>query len=280
MTQLPNFLYLGPDKAGSSWLHDVLIEHPQIFLTPAKDLYFFDRYFDKGVDWYAAHFTRAQPEHRIVGEICQDYLFHPEAAGRIASVLDSPRFMVTLRDPVDRAFSSYLYMLKMGQQPGSFSSALRTRPELIEHGRYGTGLQRFVDRFGAGASYVAVFDDLVADPQRFIDDLLVWLGVAPMELSGDLLSARLPASKARSAPLARAIRSAADWTRERNGAEVVGRVKRAPLVQKVLYRPLQEKPQVEPGDAAYIQRRLDGELAHVERCFGVDLRRRWGWPSS
>ena len=175
MTRLPNFIYIGPDKAGSSWLHDVLIAHPQVFMTPAKDLYFFDRYFDKGLDWYAAHFEKATDE-LVVGEVCQDYLFHPEAAERIRGVLTDPRFMVTLRDPVDRAFSSYLYMLKMGQQPGTFAAALRSRPELLDHGRYGSGLDRFADRFGDESLYVAVFDDLAGRPtRRSSPDCSVWL---------------------------------------------------------------------------------------------------------
>ncbi len=249
-------------------------------MTPAKDLYFFDRYYDKGVEWYSAHFARATARHRVVGEVCQDYLFHPDAAERIATVLGRARFMVTLRDPVDRAFSSYLYMLKMGQQPGTFAQALDSRPDLVDHGRYGSGLERFVDRFGAGSIYVGVFDDLVADPRRFISDLLGWLEVEPMELTQELLGTRLPASQARAAWLSRTVRRVADWTRERDGAELVGRVKRAPLVHQVLYRPLEEKPQIQAADAAYIQSQLAAELTKVEGAFGVDLRRRWGWPAS
>jgi hypothetical protein len=276
VSRLPNFIYIGPDKAGSSWLHDVLIEHPQVFMTPAKDLYFFDRYYDKGVDWYAAHFEKATDE-KIVGEVCQDYLFHPQAAERIEEVLDAPKFMVTLRDPVDRAFSSYLYMLKMGQQPGTFGEALRSRPELIEHGRYGAGLDRFADRFGTPSIYVAVFDDLGADPVAFIANLLAWLELEPFELTDELLATRLPASKARSPLVARLARGAADWTREHNGAEIVGRVKRAAFVQKVLYRPLKEKPQMDPADADFIRSELDADLARLESRFGVDVRARWGW---
>jgi hypothetical protein len=276
VSRLPNFIYIGPDKAGSSWLHDVLIEHPQVFMTPAKDLYFFDRYYDKGVDWYASHFEKAS-DQKIVGEVCQDYLFHPEAAARIEETLDAPRFMVTLRDPVDRAFSSYLYMLKMGQQPGTFADALEGRPELIEHGRYGTGLARFADRFGDDSIHVAVFDDLVADPSAFIDRLLEWLGLDSIALTDELLESRLPASKARSATVARLARAAADWTREHDGAELVGRVKRSRLVQKTLYKPLRGKPQLDPADIAAIRRRLSDEMELVEARFNVPLRERWGW---
>ena len=276
MTRLPNFIYIGPDKAGSSWLHEVLLAHPQVFMTPAKDLYFFDRYYDKGVEWYAAHFRRAGGED-VVGEICQDYLFHPEAASRIAATLDSPRFMVTLRDPVHRAFSSYLYMLKMGEEPGTFAEALDSRPELLDHGRYGAGLDRFADQFGAERIHVSLFDDLQESPQRFVDRTLEFLGVDPFELSEELLAARLPASQARSPRLARAARVAAAWTRERNGAAIVGRVKRAPLVQRALYRPLREKPTMQDSDVERIRAELSTDLARVEGRFGVALRERWGW---
>jgi hypothetical protein len=276
VTRLPNFLYIGPDKAGSSWLHEVLLRHPQVFMTPAKDLYYFDRYYDKGTDWYAAHFTRATDEP-IVGEVCQDYLFCAAAAQRIADTLDDPRFMVTLRDPVARAFSSYLYMLKMGRRFDSFADALDRRPELIAHGRYGESVDRFADCFGDKSVHVSVFDDLEQDPQEFIDDVLSFLGIEPMTLDEDLLRARLPASKARSATVARLTRSAADWTRLHNGAAVVGRVKRAAVVQRALYQPLRERPQVDDADAARIRHALEQDVRRVEDRFGVDLRARWGW---
>jgi hypothetical protein len=77
--------------------------------------------------------------------------------------------------------------------------------------------------------------------------------------------------------LARFARAAADWTRERNGAELVGRVKRSPVVQKVLYRQLAEKPRVDPDDAARLRELLDDDLRRVEERFGVNLRQRWGW---
>jgi sulfotransferase family protein len=276
VTRLPNFLYIGPDKAGSSWLHEVLLSHPQVFMTPAKDLYYFDRYYDKGTEWYAAHFARATDEP-VVGEVCQDYLFWPSAAQRISDTLTSPRFMVTLRDPVDRAFSSYLYMLKMGEQPGSFTDALTGRPELLDHGRYGQGLDRFADLFGDQSVHVTVFDDLQEDPQEFVSGVLRFLDVTPLQLGEDLLRARLPASQARSTGAARLARLAADWTREHNGASLVGRVKRAPLVQRVLYRPFLERPEVRPEDAARIRECLDADLRRVEERFGVDVRTRWGW---
>jgi hypothetical protein len=50
VTRLPNFLHIGPGKSGSSWLHETLALHPEVYLSEAKDLYFFSRYYDRGLD--------------------------------------------------------------------------------------------------------------------------------------------------------------------------------------------------------------------------------------
>jgi len=84
---LPNFLHIGPSKSGSTWLHEVLIGHPEVYLTQAKDLYFFNRYYDRGPGWYRSQFRSVQREHKIIGEVCPDYLSCGEAPERIHACL-------------------------------------------------------------------------------------------------------------------------------------------------------------------------------------------------
>jgi hypothetical protein len=277
--RVPNFVYIGPDKAGSSWLHEVLVSHPEVYMTPAKDLYFFDRYYDRGLDWYLSQFGAARDEHRVVGEVCQDYLFDPQVPSRMVETIGRPKVMVTLRDPADRAFSSYLYMLKQGQRPGTFLEALESRPELIQHGRYATGLARFCEALGHDRIHVAVFDDLVADPQVFVDDVLTWLEVAPMTLDEKLLAARLPAARARSAALSRTARAAADLVREKlDGAAFVGRIKRSALVQRMLYVPLgSDRPSMTGEERQAVRDALSSEISSLDEWYGLRLAERWGW---
>jgi hypothetical protein len=277
VSRLPNFLYVGPDKAGSSWLHEVLLKHPDVYLTPAKDLYYFDRYYDRGTAWYADQFRDAR-EEKIVGEVCQDYLFHPDAAARIDETLGPVRIMVSLRDPVERAWSSYLYMRKHGIGPDTFSEALRSRPELLEHGRYATGLERFLERFPRELVHVALFDDLAKDPQRYLDEVTRFLGVDDLPLEPADLAARLPAARARSVLVAAAVRHGADWVREHDGARIVGRVKRSTFVQRALYRPIDRQAvRPAPEDVDTVRTALAPEVAALERTFGMSLREAWGW---
>ncbi len=277
----PNFIHIGPGKTGSTWLHEVLIRHPQIFMTEAKDLYFFDRYYERGLDWYLGQFDEAGPEHAVVGEVCQHYLFSPDAPKRIHECLPDARLMITVREPAARAFSAYLYQSKHGVVSGSFRDALGTRDALLNPSRYATHLKRYLEYFDRSAVHVALFDDLSKDPQGFIDPVLSWLGVDPMTLDEELVAQRLPASGARSTTVARTVRDVADWARRRNAARLVGRIKRAPLVHKVLYKPLGGSsgptPTMSPAEAQFVRDQLEPEIAEFEQLIGIDLRARWNW---
>ena len=169
-------------------------------------------------------------------------------------------------------------MRKHGIGPDTFAEALRSRPELLEHGRYATGLDRFLALFPREHVHVALFDDLASDPQGFLDGVTDFLDVDPLPLATEDLEARLPAARARSVRLASAVRRSADWVREHDGARLVGMVKRSPLVQQVLYRPI-DRQAVRPAadDVLTVRTALAPEIDALERTFGFRLRESWGW---
>jgi sulfotransferase family protein len=276
---LPNFLHLGPSKSGSTWLHEVLIGHPEVYLTQAKDLYFFNRYYDRGPGWYRSQFRSAQREHKIIGEVCPDYLSCAEAPERVHACLGPDvQLMVTLREPISRAFSSYLYLAKHGEAAATFRDTTKTSPELLEEGRYATHLRSYLRYYGRDRLYIGLFDDLQADPQAFLGGVTDWLGIARQVLSPEQLEAQLPASKARWLPLAVLAKQGANWARRHDGAALVGTLKRSAAVQRMLYQPLgADRPEMAPDDVAFMHEQLDAEIAAMDREFGLDLRRRWGW---
>lgn len=279
MSTIPNFLHIGVGKGGSTWVHEALSTHPDAYLSQAKDLYFFSRFYDRGMDWYTHQFQAAPDRAEVIGEVCPEYLWHPEAAGRIRESLGPRvRVMATLRDPVTRAFSAYLYDSKNGVTGQSFHEALSASPRIIDQARYRTHLERYLRVLGPEAVHVTVFDDLKADPQAFLNEATDWLGLSRYALSEKSLHAQLPASRARSAFLARQAKSSAEWVRRHNGADLVGRVKRSGLVQRALYEPLGARvPEIPRAEADRIREELDPEVTGVEALFGISLRERWGW---
>jgi Sulfotransferase domain len=273
---LPNFLYVGPDKAGSTWLADVLDAHPHVHVAAAKDTYFFTDRYDHGLAWYARQFRGARGA-RVVAELCHDYLFSAAACRRIARHLPDVRLMVCLRKPSDRAFSAYLHAGKHGLYQGSFEQAIRDIDVLVDHGRYATHLRPYLDAFGRDRIYAGVFDDLQSDPQRFSDELFEWLEVEVLTLPPRLLRPRLAASAPRSRRLARWTKAGARQARAHGLARLVGAVKRSPVVQRTLYRPYAaDRPQADDVTLRAVDRLLVDEVVAADRLLGLDLVNRWG----
>ena len=107
------FLIGGVQKAGTTALARYLAGHPQLALPQRKEAHVFD---DPGfgADWdraridreYARHFD-AGSDDRLHGDATPIYLFHPTLVERIAAYNPAMRWIVLLRDPLERAISQY-----------------------------------------------------------------------------------------------------------------------------------------------------------------------------
>ena len=80
--RLPDFLGIGAQKGGTTYLHGLLKCHPQLFLATPKEQQFFSLHWQRGVAWYSNQFESAAL-HQCCGEITPYYLFHPESPERI-----------------------------------------------------------------------------------------------------------------------------------------------------------------------------------------------------
>ena len=231
---LPNFLFLGPDKAGSSWLFRLLREHPQCFVPECKDIYFFDRYFDRGIDWYESFFDPAPPGAIAVGELSHDYLFSDAAAERIGRVVPDAKLFIVLRNPAERTWSQYLYMLRNGYPAADFDDALRKYPFLVTNSRYAEHLERYADAFESGKLRIFWFDDLKRSPGAFAGQIAGFLGVSEngIKVPGPERSA----AQARNPRLSAIAKRAAIMLRDRGATRLVGRLKHSRL-SRILSRP-------------------------------------------
>ena len=90
---LPTMLIAGVQKCGSGTLRTTLGLPPQIRMTDRKELHFFDRHFDRGVDWYKRQFNTG-PHDTQFGEATPDYLYDPEARDRMAATLPEAKLIV------------------------------------------------------------------------------------------------------------------------------------------------------------------------------------------
>ncbi|MGH9004591.1 MAG: sulfotransferase family protein [Acidimicrobiia bacterium] len=121
---LPDALLIGAQRAGTSSLYRWLGAHPGVAPSFRKEVEYFSRYWPRGEDWYRAHFELQAGRRHLRFEATPDYLFHPLAAARAASVVPDARIVVLLRDPVERAWSQYRHMVRLGYETLAFPDAL------------------------------------------------------------------------------------------------------------------------------------------------------------
>ena len=97
----PNFLVIGAQRAGTTWLYECLREHPEIFLPETKELHYFDLNHEKGYEWYFQHFEGAS--EKAIGEITPNYYQYPGAIEKAHALLPEAKFIFILREPKAKA---------------------------------------------------------------------------------------------------------------------------------------------------------------------------------
>ena len=172
---LPTFIGIGAQRAGTTWAYNCLAQHPEVYMSEKKELHFFYAHYDRGLDWYAAQFASAG-QATARGEISPDYMYSREALANIARDLPGVRVFAILRNPIDRAISAYA--LRQERNEGmSFGEACRRFPALIGRGLYCGHLDVVAEFFPSERVKVLLYDDLVARPGAFIDELYSFVGV-------------------------------------------------------------------------------------------------------
>tara|TARA_Y100000588_G_scaffold7434_1_gene8700 strand:- start:9638 stop:10540 length:903 start_codon:yes stop_codon:yes gene_type:complete len=138
---LPNFIISGFPKCGTTSLHYYLSEHPEIYMPDQKELHFFtNKIFSdenkgagdsilakthiKNLKNYQKCFEKGK-NYRIIGETSPSYINYPKLFPKISKTLSNPKIIVLIRDPIKRAYSNYLHLLREQRETLSFEEALK-----------------------------------------------------------------------------------------------------------------------------------------------------------
>ena len=106
--RLPNCILIGVEKAGTFALLRFLSAHPQVVRnTSYTEVYFFDRYYDEGLDWYRDRMPYSLPG-QVVFEKTPSYFVRSEVPVRVFQTLPDIRLLLIVRNPVKRSISDYV----------------------------------------------------------------------------------------------------------------------------------------------------------------------------
>lgn len=198
--KLPNFLIIGAAKAGTTSIHYYLKQHPEIYMPEKKETFFLvepksilgrgpGRFGGNLVTQYADYArlfeNRNLKQHKCRGEACVAYsYFYRNTIPNVKKYLKTPKIIIVLRDPTDRAFSNYLHHVRDGLEPLSFEDALRAEPQrrkwwwgfqLTDVGFYHRQVKAYMESFPLVT--VCLYDDLKKDTLALVRDIYEFLEV-------------------------------------------------------------------------------------------------------
>ncbi len=201
---LPNFLGIGAQRSGTSWLYFLLKSHPEIFVPPhVKEVHFFDRHYDRGLHWYESFFSSegVKGSHKARGEISPNYLFDEAVPARVREHLPHAKFIVLLRNPVNRAYSTFRNVHFKGlTKTESFAHFVQDTPSVFMRGMYAAQIRRWLDHFPRDRFLVLIFEEIFRDPVEATQSIASFLGVAPQGFDKEALEQKVNPSNAPKVP--------------------------------------------------------------------------------
>ena len=178
------FIGIGAQKCASTWLHDVLEEHPELSMPVAsKEVDYFSYHYEFGRQWYEQRFAAGE---QVCGEISPSYLHSPGVVARVAAYNSAMRIILIVRDPIERAISNHKHEVRIGHVQGpdlSFEFGLRNNPAYVEQGLYAKHLENWLSKFPAEQILVLKFEDVLENPESSLVRVCEFLDVDSSYLS-------------------------------------------------------------------------------------------------
>lgn len=231
---IPNFLVIGPGKSGTTWIYNLLKNHPDICVSSSKETLYFENYYHKGSDWYFKFFKHCK-ESKVVGEVSNTYIFSSLAAKRIWEFNPKIKLISCLRNPIYRTFSHYLFLLRNTEVNGTFEEVLEKRKDLLERGMYSKHLFKYLKYFPREQILILLFEDLIDNPKKFAKKLFNFLNVNDDFYPENTGKKALGASKPRIKFMAKLIKKGAQLARDIGYPDIVTKFKISPL-PKLFYK--------------------------------------------
>jgi uncharacterized protein (TIGR03086 family) len=195
---LPTFVIIGAQKCGTRWLRTNLGKHPNVYTAPLETQFFHspNRLETLGFEWYRAQFAGWAGEP-IVGEATPGYMMWRHRPGlvakRIKDAIPEASLIALLRNPVDRALSAMVHFMRHDKLPAGsqlLDLVQQTPPErdprcLVSGGWYAASLRPYRKLFG-DRLLVVLHDDILDNPARVYEQVLLHIGAAPDFVPSDL----------------------------------------------------------------------------------------------
>jgi len=211
---LPDFIIIGAGRSGTTALYSYLIQHPSIVAAltdskkPVDDFHFFEYMTSNSVRWYKSHFPilfnkfKTNKHSLITGEYTSTYMYHPDVPHRIRNLLPKIKLIVILRNPVDKAYSTYQQQSRFGECITSFEETINAElirtnlninsseifcgnpnfnnyvaQNIIRHGIYADYLENWIKIFDRDQIFIVNSSDLKNSTKETLSQIYKFLNI-------------------------------------------------------------------------------------------------------
>lgn len=229
---LPNLFILGAAKSGTTTLFHLLDQHPEIFMSFEKEPMFFSRddYYAKGLKWYINTYFSNSHNFSVRGEASPHYLYWAKKVSkriRQISQYNTIKFLIILRNPVERAYSHYWNMVADGREDLPFYEALILEEKRISEsfdelesygsmqygyfrgGCYEEQIQHYLEKFPAENFMFMLQDDIINNQRATMKDVFKFLNINP-DIEVETTKSN-PASIPKNKTLQKILKNRANW---------------------------------------------------------------------
>ena len=193
---MKNLFIVGAQRSGSTYLYEALDDHPQISMAhpvrPEPKFFLNERLFELGRDSYEDNYFNDRKSGSLyLGEKSTSYIESIEAAQRIHAYYPDARILMILRNPIQRAYSNYLFSVAHKLETLTFMDALKAESGRLsgsrfsssvnpyayrQRGRYIDYIESYAKVFSPSQLYILIFEEFVNNLAD-VHALYRWLGV-------------------------------------------------------------------------------------------------------
>ena len=189
----PNLFIPGAAKSGTTTLHNLLNQHPEICMSSVKEPGYWknEKFKDfKNIEKenYLNLFMKSK--HKIFGESTTAYMYYDTFINNINSNYKvSPKFIFILRNPIDRFNSHFWWIKGLGLEKSNFQEALSKDQNnefkaynyypkyYFQFGLYAKWLKRFYNCFDRSNIKIIIFEDLINNQLKTANSCFEFLGL-------------------------------------------------------------------------------------------------------
>ncbi len=181
-------LAIAPQRCGLQWLDQYLREHDEVCLPhDAKEIFYFDRLFGRGSDFYAQHFA-PESSHKLVMELTSTAFDHIDASSRVHDLFGKDlKIICLLRHPVRRSYALYIKLKQYGILEGSLEEISAEAPHILNGSRYAGHIENWLKKFDLEQIHFVYYEDLVFDPHGFAKEVCSILEITYLPPSFDMM---------------------------------------------------------------------------------------------